>query len=71
MVEKLRAVFEEAQRQPPEVQRRIAELIRLSLEEREWDDLVDGPHGQAALEQLVAKARKEIARGDVEEGGWE
>ena len=70
-VEELRQLFEQAQQQPPEVQHRIAELIKLGLEEREWDESVERPRGQAILEQLAAEAREEIARGDVDEGGWE
>ena len=71
MVEELRRVFEQAQRQPEEVQRHIAELVALELEEREWDEMVDSPEGQDVLERLAAEARNEIARGDVEDGGWE
>lgn len=71
MVEELRLLFEQVQQQSPEVQQRVAELIKLGLEEGEWDDLVESPHGQAVLEQLAAEAREEIARGEIEEGGWE
>jgi hypothetical protein len=71
MVEELRRAFEQAQRQPEEVQRHIAELVALELEGREWDALVGSPEGQETLERLAAEAREEIARGDVEDGGWE
>lgn len=71
MVEELRRLFEQAERQSPEVQHRIAEFIKLGLEEREWDDIVESSRGQAILEQLAADARKEIEIGGVEEGGWE
>ncbi len=71
MVEELRRVFEQVQQQPEDVQRHIAELVALELEEHEWDALVGSPQGQDALERLAAEARQEIARGDVEEGGWD
>lgn len=71
MVEELRQLFERAGQEPPEVQRHIAELIKLGLEEREWDEIVESPHGQTILEQLAAEAREAIAQGKVEEGGWE
>lgn len=69
MVEELRRVFEQVQQLPEDVQRKIAELVALELEEREWDALVGSPQGQETLERLAAEAREEIARGDVEEGG--
>lgn len=68
MVDELRRVFEQAQQQPEDVQRRIAELVALELEGREWDALVSSPQGQETLERLAAEAREEIARGDVDEG---
>lgn len=71
MVEEPRRVFEQVQQQPEEVQRHIAELVALELEGREWDALVGSPRGQETLERLAAEAREEIARGDVEKGGWE
>jgi hypothetical protein len=71
MVEELQELFEQARQQPPEVQRQIAKLIRLGLEEREWDEIVESPRGQDLLERLAAEARLEVSRGEVEEGGWE
>lgn len=71
MVEELRQIFEQARRQPPEVQHRIVELVKLELEERDWNEIIEGARGQAILEQLAANAREEMARGDVEVGGWE
>ena len=71
MVEELRQVFELAEHKPEDVQRHIAELIKLELEERNWETLVGSDRGQETLERLAAEARDEIARGDVEEGGWE
>lgn len=71
MVEELRQVFELAEHEPEDVQRHIAELIKLELEERNWETLVGSDRGQETLERLAAEARDEIARGDVEEGGWE
>ncbi|MCA1599732.1 MAG: hypothetical protein LC769_12105 [Chloroflexi bacterium] len=63
MVEELRQVFERVQQQPDEVQRRIAAMIALELEERDWDILVGGPESQRFLLELTAEARAEIAAG--------
>ena len=75
MVDELRHAFEQAQHQPEAVQRDLAQRITAWLneaaEEREWDALIGSPQGQATLERLAAEARAEIARGDVEDGGWE
>jgi len=38
--------------------------------EREWDAIMRSPKGQETLRKLVAQAREEIARGEVEEGGF-
>lgn len=71
VVEELRQVAELAQQQPEDVQRRIAEVIALELEQREWDALVSTPESQRLLARLAAEARADIARGEVEEGGWD
>lgn len=71
MVDELRQAFELAQRQTDDVQRQIAELVKRELEEREWDALVGSPQGQETLERLAAEARDDIARGEIEDGGWE
>ncbi len=72
MVDELRQVFEQAQqRLSEEAQRHLAAHIEAWLEEQEWDAIVNSPEGKETLERLAAEARAEIARGDVEEGGWE
>ncbi len=71
MVEELRQVVELAQQQPEDVQRRIAEVIALELEQREWDALVSTPESQRLLARLAAETRADFARGEVEEGGWD
>lgn len=72
MVDELRQAFEEAQqRLSDDAQRLLAAQIEAWLDEQEWDAIVSSPHGQETLERLVEEARAEIARGDVEEGGWE
>ncbi len=48
------------------LQRKNAEEI----EEEEWDALVQSPHGQRALHHLLTEARREIAAGKTEEGGF-
>jgi len=70
MVEDLRRAIEHAQQMPDEAQRQLAEQIEAWLQEREWDKIVESPDGQARLTQLVKEGREEIARGDVEEGGF-
>ena len=54
MMDELRRVFEQAQQQPEDVQWRIAELVALELDGREWDALVGSPQGQETLERLAA-----------------
>ena len=71
MADELRQAFELAQQQPDDVQRRIAALVKLELDEREWEAIIGSPEDQETLDRLVAEARDEIARGDVEDGGWE
>ncbi len=63
MVDELRRAVEAAERQPDELQRHIAELIALALEEAEWDALVATPESQAFLAQLAEEARAEKAAG--------
>lgn len=70
MVDELRQVIEQAQQQPEEVQRHIAELIALALEEREWDALVSTPESQRFLAELSREIDEQIAAGEVEDGGF-
>jgi hypothetical protein len=70
MVEDLRRAIEHAQQIPDEAQRQLAEQIEAWLQEREWDKVIGSPDGQARLTKLVEEGRSEIARGDVEEGGF-
>lgn len=65
MVEELRQVFAQVQQQPEDVQRRIAEMIALELEEREWDAFVGAPESQRFLAELTAEAQAEIAAGET------
>lgn len=71
MVEELRRAIEHAGQQPEEVQRRIAELIELQLEEQEWGALTSTPESQAFLAQLSRKIDEQEAAGEVEDGGWD
>ena len=74
MIDELRKAFEELQRQPETMQRDVAQRIHLWLEEQqdeqEWDAIMRSQKGQATLRKLVAEAREDIARGEVEEGGF-
>ena len=63
MVDELRHVIEQAERQPEDIQRHIAELVALALEEAEWDTLVSTPKSQEVLARLAEEARAEIAAG--------
>ncbi len=71
MVEELREASEQAERQPEEIQRRIAQLITEELEEREWDALVSSAASQQFLAHLSAGIDTQEAAGEVEDGGWE
>lgn len=71
MVDELRHAVEQAERQPEDVQRQIAEIIEDALREREWDELVSTPESQRFLAELATETRAAIARGDTEEGGWD
>lgn len=71
MVEELRQAIAQVEQQPEEMQRRIAEVITLALEEREWDALTSTTESQAYLAQLSREIDEQEAAGEVEEGGWE
>jgi transposase InsO family protein len=40
-------------------------------EEREWDSIVSQPHVREALGRMSAEVRRQIASGEIEEGGFE
>lgn len=71
MVDELRHAIAQAEQQPEDMQRRIAELITQALEEQEWDSLTSTPESQAFLAQLSREIDEQEAAGEVEEGGWE
>ena len=71
MVDELRHAIAQAEQQPADMQRRIAELITQALEEQEWDALTSTPESQAFLAQLSREIDEQEAEGEVEEGGWE
>lgn len=60
MVEELRLLFERAEQQPEDVQHRLAELLRLELEEEEADAIDASPELLARL----AESRRQIANGE-------
>ena|SRR6266568_5762830 len=39
-------------------------------EEREWDAIVSRPHVRQALRRMAAEVRRQIAAGEIEEGGF-
>ena len=67
MVKELEQVFAQIEREPEDVQRQIAELISLDLEERTWQGLVATPESQRFLTRLASEARLEIAAGATRE----
>ncbi|MGH2516742.1 MAG: hypothetical protein ACRDHP_13905 [Ktedonobacterales bacterium] len=67
MVDELRQVFEQAGRQSDDIQRHIADLIVLALEEAEWDALVATPESQQFLAELAKEARAEIEAGATQD----
>jgi DnaJ-domain-containing protein 1 len=71
MLEELREIMEQVEQQTEDVQRRIAELIRLALEEQEWDALVGTPESQSLLTHLSKKIDEQITAGEIEDGGWD
>jgi len=71
MVEELREAIEQVERQPEEIQRRIAQIITEELEEREWDALVSSTASQRFLAHLSAGIDAQEAANEVEDGGWE
>ncbi len=71
MVEELREILQQVEQQPEDVQRHIVELIKLALEEQEWDALVSTPESQTFLTQLSKEIGEQIAAGEVEDGGWD
>jgi len=71
MVEELREAIEQVERQPEEIQRRIAQIITEELGEREWDALVSSTASQQFLAHLSADINAQEAAGEVEDDGWE
>jgi ubiquinone biosynthesis protein UbiJ len=63
MIDELRRAVQEAEHQPEPLQRHIAELIALAIEEAEWDALVSTPESQDFLAELAEEARMENAAG--------
>lgn len=70
MVEELREAIEQVERQPEEIQRRIAQIITEELEEREWIALVSSAPSQQFLAHLSTGIDAQEAAGEVEDGGW-
>lgn len=62
MVEQLRQLFERIERQPEEVQHRIAEVVRLELEEEEAGEWVPTPEERAALDAADAEYAAGLGR---------
>lgn len=63
--------IELVRQQPADAQRRTTEVLQTHSDEREWHVMVVSPQGQATRARLAAEAREDIARGEIEMGGWE
>jgi hypothetical protein len=48
----------------------LALVPKRSMEELEWDNIVNTPHVRGGLRRLAAEARRQFATGETEEGGF-
>lgn len=71
MTTQLQEAIERLQHLPAEEQNVIAERILDEIDEWEWHQIVNSARGQAILAQIDEDARRQIAAGEVEEGGFD
>ncbi len=45
-------------------------VVRDAYDELEWHSIVNTPHVRNGLRRLAAEARRQIAAGEIEEGGF-
>jgi hypothetical protein len=60
-------VLEQVKKLSPEKQQALAEMIELTLEEREWDALTQKPGARAFHDALREELRQAEASGEVED----
>lgn len=69
MIDRLRAVIERAEHLPEEQQDALAALwerqIEDQLEEAKWEASFSDPRSLRVLDTLVARAKEQVARGEV------
>jgi hypothetical protein len=65
MIERLRAVVEEAEKLPEEEQEALAALWEEVLEEARWEATLSEPRSLRALDAMVKRAKEQVARGEV------
>ncbi|HEY7348684.1 MAG TPA: hypothetical protein VH599_10250 [Ktedonobacterales bacterium] len=49
----------------------LVDALEEWLDELRWDLSFSSPEGQATLDRLTAEAMADVARGDVEDGGFD
>jgi hypothetical protein len=67
MVDRLRAVVEEAEKLSDEDQEALAAILEEALAEREWEMIVRKPRVRDALKRMAQEALEEDATGETEE----
>ena len=74
MTTTLKQVIAQVEQLDPAIQEMVLEKFQQVLDEAladaRWEQLLSSPEGKAAGRRLVKQALEEIARGDVEEGGF-
>lgn len=74
MPKTLEQLVEQVQRLDPAMQemviQKFQQVLDDALADARWDELLRDPRGIAALERLAQEAMEDVARGDVEEGGF-
>jgi hypothetical protein len=65
MIERLRAVVAEAEKLSEQEQEALAALWEEVLEEAKWEATLADPRSQRAMDALVARAKEQVARGEV------
>lgn len=55
----------------PDEQAAMAAALEEFLDDLRWEQTFASPEGQATLDRLTAEAMADVARGDVEDGGFD
>ena len=65
MIERLRAIFEQAEHLSEEKQEALAARWEEELEEAQWEASFADPRSGPALDELVRRAKEQVACGEV------